>query len=33
MKHFDMGDEVRITIPDQSVLDFERLHGREGTVV
>lgn len=33
MQRFDIGDEVRIDIPDETDPDFERLHGREGTVV
>lgn len=33
MKRFDVGDEVRIDIPDETDPDHERLHGVHGTVV
>ena len=33
MKRFDVGDEVRIDIPDKSDPDHERLHGYIGKVV
>lgn len=33
MKRFDIGDTVRIDIPDVTDPDHERLHGCRGTVV
>jgi ribosomal protein L21E len=33
MKRFDIGDTVQIDIPDETDPDYERLHGRRGTVV
>lgn len=33
MKRFDVGDSVRIDIPDETDPDFEHLHACEGTVV
>lgn len=33
MGAIDEGDRVRIDIPDSSDPDFDRLHGRSGTVV
>ncbi|WP_345782514.1 hypothetical protein [Halostagnicola sp. A-GB9-2] len=33
MNWLDVGDEVRVDIPDKDDPDFERLHGRHGTVV
>jgi hypothetical protein len=32
MKRFNVGDEVRIDIPEKNDPDFERLHGCHGTV-
>lgn len=31
--HFQEGDRVRIDIPDQHDLDFERFHGERGVVI
>ena len=33
MKRFEVGDSVRIDIPDETDPDYERLHGRHGTIV
>lgn len=33
MRRFEVGDRVRIDIPDETNLDHERLHGRYGTVI
>lgn len=33
MKRFDVGDQVRIDIPDETDPDFDRLHGETGEVV
>jgi len=33
MKRFDIGDTVRIDIPDETDPDYDRLHGLQGTVV
>jgi ribosomal protein L21E len=33
MRRFDTGDSVRIDIPDETDPDYERLHGRRGTVI
>lgn len=33
MRRFDIGDTVRIDIPNETDPDHERLHGRRGTVV
>jgi hypothetical protein len=33
MKEYDVGDRVRIDIPDESDLDHDRLHGRHAEVV
>jgi len=33
MRRFDIGDEVRIDIPDETDPDHERLHGRRGTIL
>jgi ribosomal protein L21E len=33
MRRFEVGDRVRVDIPDETDPDHERLHGRHGTVV
>lgn len=33
MRRFDTGDSVRIDIPDETDPDYERFHGRQGTVI
>lgn len=33
MKRFEVGDQVRIDIPDRDDPDFERHHGRIGEVI
>jgi ribosomal protein L21E len=33
MQRFETGDRVRVDIPDEDDPDFDRLHGRFGTVV
>ena len=33
MRRFEIGDRVRIDIPDQTDPDHDRLHGRRGRVV
>lgn len=33
MRRFEIGDRVRVDIPDTTDPDHERLHGKEGTVV
>lgn len=33
MNRFDVGDAVRVDIPDKSDPDYERWHGCEGTVL
>lgn len=33
MRRFEVGDSVRMDIPDTEDLDFERYHGRTGEVV
>ena len=33
MRRFEVGDQVRIDIPDQTDPDHDRLHGRRGRVV
>lgn len=32
MSAFDVGDHVRLDIPDQNDPDFERLHGQTGEI-
>lgn len=32
MKRFDVGDRVRIDIPDETDPDYERYHGQSGRV-
>ena len=33
MKRFEIGDPVRVDIPDEADPDHDRFHGRRGTVV
>ena len=33
VSQFQIGDRVRVDIPDQTDHDYERYHGRHGTVV
>ncbi len=33
MRRFEVGDRVRIDIPDKNDLDYERLHQKRGTIV
>lgn len=33
MKRFEVGDSVRIDIPDETDPDYERLHDHHGTIV
>lgn len=33
MHHFTEGDRVRIDIPDESDIDYERFHGAHGTII
>lgn len=33
MHRFEVGDRVRIDIPDESDADHERFHGEHGTIV
>lgn len=33
MNRFELGDHVRVDIPDETDPDHEQYHGREGTVV
>lgn len=33
MRRFDIGDDVRIDIPDETDPDYERLHGSRGTII
>lgn len=33
MRRFEIGDRVRIDIPEETDLDHDRLHGRRGRVV
>lgn len=33
MRRFELGDRVRIDIPDQTDPDHDRLHGRDGKIV
>lgn len=33
MRRFEMGDRVRIDIPDENDPDHERLHRKRGTIV
>lgn len=33
MSRFDVGDSVRIDIPDTCDPDFEKWHGSEGTII
>jgi ribosomal protein L21E len=33
MKRFEVGDQVRVDIPDKNDPDHERLHGKYGTIV
>ena len=33
MQRFTEGDRVRVDIPDESDIDYERFHGEHGTIV
>jgi len=33
MRRFDIGDDVRIDIPDETDPDHKRLHGGRGTII
>lgn len=33
MPQFDVGDRVRIDLPDESDPDYERFHGEHGTIL